>query len=65
MTEETYVLTLKGVLYSFLDETEAEKIYKQVKQHAEKMDHNAIVLDKGGGSFISVEYRQDWDNEEN
>ena len=65
MTEEKLVLTFKGILYSFLDETEAGKIYEQVKQYAEKIDHNAIVLDKDGGSFISVEYRQDWDEEEN
>ena len=65
MTEETYVLTFKGVLFSLLGETEAERIYEQIKLHAESVDHNAIVLDKDGGSFISVEYRQDWDEEEN
>jgi len=65
MNEEKYVLTFKGILYSFLSETEAERIYEQVKKHAEETDHNAIVLDREGGSFISVEYRQDWDEEKN
>ena len=65
MTEERYVLTLKGLLYSFLDEIEARLIYEHVKKYAEEMNHNAIVLDEDGGSFISVGYRPEWDAEDN
>lgn len=65
MTEETFVITFKGILFSLLGATEAERVYEEIKLHAENVDHNAILLNEDGGSFVSIEFIQDWDDEEN
>ena len=65
MNEETYQLTPLGFLTSSIKVDSAERVLKELIEYCRMAGHNAIVLDEFPGQFINVEFKKDWDDEEN
>jgi len=61
--DESYVLTLKGIIYSYFlnntDNLNPETLYDIIEEYAKKITKKketpAIVFENTGGSFIGIE----------
>jgi len=59
MSEETYQLTPKGLLYANHGEAHGSYIEDGLKKYMKKAEYNAIVLEDGEFHFVTVE--KEWD----
>jgi hypothetical protein len=53
--EEKYEITFKGFLSTIIDSNIAEKICREIELYGYRNNKNAILIDKGGFSFVHVE----------
>ena len=63
MTEETYQLTPLGWFESEMKNPMI--MINNLRKYMEMIDCNAIIFEDYGGTFEKVEFKKDWDDEEN